>query len=336
MTKTRVLLVLFGLALSAAAIVMLGRSIDVGEAVRSVGRASIPWFLAANVLTVVVYWLRSLRWQSLLKPHASPTVGRLFRANMIGFLAINVLPARLGELVRAFGLARKERISTAAVIGSVAVERIFDMVFLGIFWSLSLLFAPLPPWFKWSGYVTIAIAVVIGGGIWLLNASRGRSSRLRSGVMARVPDRMKDRFSSAVSAFGVGIQIVGRPGLLLEAAFWSAASWLVSCGTFLLVGQSLGITLPFWSTFLLTFVVCVGISLPSSPGFIGIMEGACVLGLGFVNVRGPEALAFAILYHLTQLLPLLILGTYFAIREHLAPLRLAQPETLDSASNRKD
>ncbi|HET9939900.1 MAG TPA: lysylphosphatidylglycerol synthase transmembrane domain-containing protein, partial [Candidatus Eisenbacteria bacterium] len=240
MTKTRVLLVLFGLALSAAAIVMLGRSIDVGEAMRAMGRASIPWFLAANLLTIAVYWLRSLRWRSLLKPHASPTVGRLFRANMVGFLAINILPARLGELVRAFALARKERISTAAVLGSVAVERILDLVFLGIFWALSLLFAPLPPWFKWSGYATIAIAVVVGGGIWFLNAARGRSSRLRSGVMAWVPHRMKDRFSASVSAFGEGIQIVGRPALLLEAAFWSAASWLVSCGTFLLVGQSLG------------------------------------------------------------------------------------------------
>ena len=336
MTKTRILLVLFGLALSAAAIVMLGRSIDIGEAMRAMGRASIPWFLAANLLTIVVYWLRSLRWRSLLKPHASPTVGRLFRANMVGFLAINILPARLGELVRAFALARKERISTAAVLGSVAVERILDLVFLGIFWALSLLFAPLPPWFKWSGYATIAIAVVVGGGIWFLNAARGRSSRLRSGVMAWVPHRMKDRFSASVSAFGEGIQIVGKPALLLEAAFWSAASWLVSCGTFLLVGQSLGITLPFWSTFLLTFIICVGISLPSSPGVIGVMEWACVLGLSYVGVRGPEALAFAILYHLTQLLPLVILGTYFAIREHLAPIRLIQPETVERASNRKD
>jgi uncharacterized protein (TIRG00374 family) len=335
-SKTRVLLVLFGLALSAAAIVMLGRSIDVGEAMRAMGRASIPWFLAANLLTIVVYWLRSLRWRSLLKPHASPTVGRLFRANMVGFLAINILPARLGELVRAFALARKERISTAAVLGSVAVERILDLVFLGIFWALSLLFAPLPSWFKWSGYATIAIAVVVGGGIWFLNAARGRSSRLRTGVMTWVPHRMKDRFSASVSAFGEGIQIVGKPALLLEAAFWSAASWLVSCGTFLLVGWSLGITLPLWSTFLLTFIICVGISLPSSPGFIGVMEWACVVGLGYIGVRGPEALAFAILYHLTQLLPLVILGTYFAIREHLAPIRLVQPETIERASNRKD
>ena len=336
MTPTRILLVVLGLALSALAIVMLGRSIDVGEAVRAVGRASIPWFLGANLLTVAVYWLRSLRWRSLLAPHAKPTVGRLFSANMVGFLAINVLPARLGELVRAFALARKERISTAAVIGSVAIERILDLAFLVVFWALSLLFAPLPAWFKWSGYATIAIAVAVGGGLWLLNASRGRSSRLRTGIMARVPHRMKDRFASAVSAFGVGIQIIGRPGLLAEAAFWSAASWVVSGAIFLMVGRSLGLDLPVWSTFLLTFVVCVGISLPSSPGFVGIMEWACVVGLSFLGIKGPEALAFAILYHLTQLLPLLILGTYFAIREHLAPLRLVQPEPAEQPLDRKN
>jgi uncharacterized protein (TIRG00374 family) len=336
MSPSRLILIVVGLALSAAAIVMIGRSIDVGEAVRAVGRASIPWFLGANLLTVVVYWLRSLRWRSLLAPHAKPTVGRLFSANMVGFLAINVLPARLGELVRAFALARSERISTAAVLGSVAVERIMDLVFLGIFWALSLLFAPVPAWFRWSGYATIGIAVLVGGGIWVLNAARGRSSRLRTGVMARVPDRMKGRFASAVSAFGVGIQIVGRPGLLAEAAFWSAASWVVSSAIFLMVGRSLGLHLPVWSTFLLTFIVCVGISLPSSPGFIGVMEWACVVGLSFLAIKGPEALAFAILYHLTQLLPLVVLGTYFAVREHLAPLRLVQPEAAQQPLDRKN
>ena len=171
---TRVLLVVLGLALSAAAIVMLGRSIDVGEAVRAVGRASIPWFLAANLLTIVVYWLRSLRWRSLLKPHASPTVGRLFSANMVGFLAINVLPARLGELVRPSRSPRSEASSTGgrARIGRRGADP--DLV-PGYFWALSLLFAPLPAWFKWSGYATIAIAVAVGQDLDL-NAARGRST----------------------------------------------------------------------------------------------------------------------------------------------------------------
>jgi uncharacterized membrane protein YbhN (UPF0104 family) len=68
--------------------------------------------------------------------------------------------------------------------------------------------------------------------------------------------------------------------------------------------------------------LCVGISLPSSPGFIGIMEWACVLGLKLTGVEGPEALAFGILYHLTQIAPLLVLGTYFAVRDHVTPARL--------------
>ena len=106
---------------------------------------------------------------------------------------------------------------------------------------------------------------------------------------------------------------------MAKAGAWSILAWVVSATVFLLVGLSLGLRIPAGAIFLLTFVVCLGISLPSSPGFIGVMEGACVMGLAIFGFRGPEALAFAILYHVTQLLPPLVLGTYFVVKQHLTP-----------------
>jgi hypothetical protein len=83
-----------------------------------------------------------------------------------------------------------------------------------------------------------------------------------------------------------------------------------------MAGAALGMDLPVWAPLLLAFVVCVGIMVPSSPGFVGVMEGACVVGLGLIGVGGPEALAYGVLYHATQLLPLVILGSWYAVREH--------------------
>ena len=138
-----------------------------------------------------------------------------------------------------------------------------------------------------------------------------------------------------VPAFGAGLQVLAWPAILARAIGWSVGVWGVAGVVFLLVGASLGLNLPLWSPLLLSFVVCLGIAVPSSPGFIGVLEGACVVGLALVGFGGPEALAFGILYHLTQIVPLLVLGSFFAIREHLTPEILRGTGTANGGGERK-
>lgn len=317
MSRSRLWLTGIGLALSAVAVVALLRSIDAADAARRLATARPGWIVAACLLTSVGYWLRALRWGEILAPHGRPPIGSLFRATMIGFLAINTLPARLGELVRVYVLARTERLRTATVLGSVAVERIFDLIALGSFWSLSLLFAPYPDWFRWSGVITFGLAFLMAGVFWAIHAFGGWTWAAElSALLSWIPERPRQALTAAIPAFGDGIRAAGRPSVMFRSAFWSAAMWAVNGAVFLLVAESLGMRLPLWSPLLLAFVVCVAILLPSSPGFVGVMEGACVVGLGLLGVGGAEALAYGLLYHLVQLIPPIALGSYFAIRGH--------------------
>ncbi|MGH7680852.1 MAG: lysylphosphatidylglycerol synthase transmembrane domain-containing protein [Candidatus Eiseniibacteriota bacterium] len=318
MTRSRLLLLTLGLALSALAIFLLVRSIDLTQAMHALERATLAPIVAGTLLTVLVYFLRAVRWRDILLPEAQPGLPRLFSATMVGFLAINTLPARLGELVRAYVLARTEKIRTATVLGSLAVERIFDLVMLGVFWGVSLVFAPVPGWFRWSGYVTVGLGILVGGLLWAVYATRGRTAAWsQHPLIARLPEPIARAVSGAIPAFGAGIQAMGHPMLLARAAGWSAVIWVTSGSVFLFVAASLHIALPYWSIFFLTFVVCVGISVPASPGFLGVMEGACVLGLSLLGTSGPVALAFAIIYHVTQIIPPLLLGGYYFITQHL-------------------
>ena len=319
MSRARLLIIVVGFALSAVAIVVLLRSIDLAQAIHALGRARVGWLIAGLLTTVAGYWLRALRWREILAPRARPTIHRLFGVTCVGFLAINTLPARLGELVRAYVLARTERISTATVLGSVAVERILDVAALILFWALSLLFAPFPDWFRWSGYVLIASGAALTVVLWRMHAAHHRDEAWGTWLLSRLPVAVRERAASAMGSFGAGLQAFRSPAALARAGAWSLAMWVVAGAVFLQVGESLGLNLPFWSIFLLSFVVCLGISLPSSPGFIGVMEGATVVGLALLGVTGPEALAFALLYHLTQIAPLVILGTYYALRDHVTP-----------------
>ena len=317
MTRSRVLVSVLGLGLSAVAVVALLRQTDVREMWANLRAARLGWLLVAGAVTLAGYVLRARRWGVILEPRVRVRQGRLVSATLIGFLAINTLPARLGELVRAYVLSRTERIPVGAVLGSVVMERLFDLVALGSFWALSLLFAPYPAWFRWSGYLTLALGLSLVSGLWFLHAAHAREHPARDRLLAILPAAIRDSVAGAISSFTGGLSGLRQPWLLARAAAWSLAMWLLNGAVFLLVGMSLGIALPWWSPFLLAFVVSVAILLPSSPGFIGVLEASCVVGLGLLGVRESPALAFGILYHLTQLVPLVLAGAFLAVRGQL-------------------
>lgn len=337
MKRGRLLLGVLGIALSAAAVFVLLRQVSPKELVRNISRTDPAWFLAGCGLTILGYWLRALRWGKILSPEAHVAQGRLFAATMVGFLAINTLPARLGELVRAYALARTERIKTGTVLGSVVIERIFDLSALGGFWALSLLFAPYPAWFRWSGYLTLGLTAGITAGLWLLHAGHDATSPLGSRLRTFVPSRLFATLERPIASFTAGLRVLGRPSTMAASGIITAAMWIVNAAIFLVVGRSMDLALPIWSPLLLAFVVCVAIMVPASPGFIGVLEGSCVVGLSLLGVDASRALAYGILYHLTQILPLVVLGGAYAVRGR-AGMGQARPvgRSPDEGSRRKN
>ncbi|HEU4724256.1 MAG TPA: lysylphosphatidylglycerol synthase transmembrane domain-containing protein [Candidatus Eisenbacteria bacterium] len=324
MTKGRLALTALGIALSVLAVLALLRAVRAADVAEHLRETRLEWLAAGVLVTAFGYVLRAYRWRALLHPQRDLPISRVFGPTVVGFLAINTLPARLGEFVRAYLLARLERLPTAGILGSCALERVLDLAFLAVFWAISLPFAPYPEWFRVSGYLTFGIGGLAVAALWLFHARRAHAERsLEDGLLARLPARLKGAIKGAIPSFAEALTALGAPGVLPRALAWSAAMWVVNASVFLLIGYAVGLTLPWWSPFLLVFVVCVAISLPSSPGFIGVMEAACVAGLTLLGVNGAEGLAFGLVYHLSQILPLVLLGSVYALRAHLKPADLA-------------
>jgi len=317
--RTRWILAALGIALSAGAVFVLLKQVSTRELARNIRTADPLWLLGACLLTVAGYWFRAVRWGEILSPEARVPKGRLFATTMVGFLAINTLPARLGELVRAYALARSERIKTGTVLGSVVIERIFDLVALAGFWALSLLFAPYPSWFRWSGYVTIGLSVAVTFVLWLLHAGHYDTDSLASRLKSLLPRWLTGPVEGPVASFAAGLRVLGKPSTMGSSAILTLIMWVVSGAVFLFVGQSMRLSLPLWSPFLLSFIVCVAIMVPSSPGFIGVLEGSCVVGLSLLGVDAARGLAYGVLYHITQIVPLVVLGGFYALRGRFSP-----------------
>jgi len=327
-TRGRLALTALGIALSTLAIVAMLHAVKAADVWVHLRATRIAWLMAGMGVTILGYVFRAYRWRALLSPQREIPIGRVFGPTVVGFLAINTLPARIGEFVRAYLLARLERLPAAAVLGSCVLERVLDLVLLASVWVVLLFVAPLPEWFRVSGYVTFGLGGLIVAALWLFQARGHHAERyLDSGPMAALPLRVREGIRRAIPAFGEGLRALGAPGVLVKAGAWSVAMWLCSALGFLAIGYAAGLSIPIWSPLLLVFVVCVAILLPSSPGFVGVMEAACVVALSLLGVDGARGLAYGILYHLSQILPLIILGSYFAVRAHLRPADLASPES---------
>ncbi|MGH7741734.1 MAG: lysylphosphatidylglycerol synthase transmembrane domain-containing protein, partial [Candidatus Eiseniibacteriota bacterium] len=126
----RLVQLLLGLAVSGVCVWISMRDIDLASVWSALRHSSWLGFLAAMALTLIGFWLRAIRWRLLIGGTRRLSTGSLFSATMIGFMTNNVLPFRLGELVRPWVLARREHLSKTTLLATVVVERAVDMLTL--------------------------------------------------------------------------------------------------------------------------------------------------------------------------------------------------------------
>src|SRR6478672_7910053 len=142
----RIALTIIGLLISLVAIYLVLRSVDVHQTVETLSRAQVIPVLAALPLIAAGIALRSLRWQRLLARDAFVPVLRIVPVLLIGYLGNAVLPARLGEPIRSYVLARREGLSSARVFGTALLERIVDLATLALIAFVVALTLPVPAW----------------------------------------------------------------------------------------------------------------------------------------------------------------------------------------------
>lgn len=305
----RLLPIFIGVVISAVAIAVLVRTFDIGAMLDVLAQTDIQWLLAAGGVIMIQLVLRTIRWRALLPPGPNGLpipVARLLPVLLIGYLGNAVLPARLGEPIRAVLVDRRERVGLPEALGSVLLERIVDLATLAVIVLLAALIVGAPPWI--TRIATIAAA--IGGLVVLLLATTG-VTRLVA-ILARHPAVIRREFvSRAMAALERLANTVGGPArrrAIGLAAAISALAWLLEGSTFWLVARSLDIELTPTSAMLIAGVTVLGTAVPSAPGYLGTYDLAASFAAKALGVPEAEALAFAVLVHAVTLLPIALGG----------------------------
>ena len=326
MTSTGRTLVVLALALGLLGLFL--RNVDVARVGADVARAHLPWLALSLATMMVNLAIRSVRWQYLLEPIGHVSFGAAFRATAVGFAASSVLPARAGEVIRPYFLARQTRqhgLTATGAFATVIIERLLDVVtVLALLGSFVFLFGRsvranpgLLAGVTWAGALAGVTAFLAMAVLFVLSGDPSRLGRGAAGLEAFAPAALAGWLARVAETFAGGLAVIRRPSRLLGALVWSFPLWLSIAVGIWAVAKAFELAVPFTGTFLLMALLVVGVAVPT-PGAIGGFHEAFRLGAtAFFGAREDAAVGAAIVLHLFSIGPALLLGLWFAAREGL-------------------
>lgn len=311
---------LIGLAVSLAALYFFFRATSLQDMAHAFSRMDLVWLLPNLALVALAFFLRTPRWQVLMRPVARLGLGRLFQALMVGFLANNILPAHLGEVVRAFAVGRNTTTGTSAVLATIVLERIFDGLTVLLMLLLVLLFLDLPQGavagsylslesLRWGGWVGLALFLGLLAVLQLFRWQREAGLRVLGKVLRFLPETLQQRCLGAADSFCQGLAL-SRPRDLALTGLYSLVVW----GTYGLWAWSLlpafGISTGFWSALLVEVVIALALIIPAAPGFVGTFQLAASSSLVLLGVDAGLAASYAMMLWLVHFVFTTIVGLW--------------------------
>jgi hypothetical protein len=243
---------------------------------------------------------------------------RLWPVVVIGYMGNNVYPARAGEVLRSYVLRRREGISMSASLATVVLERLFDGLIMLLFVFVTLPFAPLPPFY--NTIVTI-FSLVFGVALifFLVLASRpAMLMNVWNWVAQRLlPARIASKGEDIVAKFVTGLQSLKSPREMLIIFASSALIWLTETGKYWVIMQGFPFHVDFTVLMLMTAVVNLATTVPSTPGYAGTFDVPGILILQSYGVPQAIATGYTLVLHVALWLPITVLGAWYMVREHM-------------------
>lgn len=290
-------------------------------------RRADPWLLIAGVIaTGFTYVFRAWRWQSLLAPIGPTRFATAFKTTVIGFAASFFLPARAGEVIRPYLLARKEGLPPTAAFATIILERLLDLAIVLLFFGVFVFTVPAGAvsadagqlaHVKFWGGVAAAASVASLGVLFALAGHPERLGRMAGRIERVLPARAARVVAGFVETFAQGLAVMRQPGRLAVALAQSIPLWLSIAAGIWLTSRAFSITFPFTGSFLVMTLLVVGVAVPT-PGQIGGFHAAYQIAVQtFFAAPDDRAIGAAIVLHAVSFVPVTLLGVVFMTREGL-------------------
>ncbi len=313
----RWLLLGLGIAISAVFVYLALDGLSLQEVWEDIRGAQYWWIVPGVAVYFVAVWARTWRWHYLLRPIKRIKLDKLFPVVVIGYMGNNVYPFRAGEVIRAWVLKRNEDVSISASLATIIVERIFDGLVMLIFVFVALPFAPIP-----SPYdqIVIWMTLLFFGALiafFVLALRPDFTRRLYTTIFNKIipSEKLREGIISVADRFLDGLASLRSPADMLMTLVSSLLIWLTETTKYWFVMHAFDFQVSFFVLMLMTAVVNLATTLPSSPGYVGTFDEPGIEILKVFGVEENVAGAYTLVLHAALWLPITLLGFYYMARQ---------------------
>ena len=304
--------------ISAGFIVLIVRNIDYRSFAAEIGKADKSLIWLGLLSYALSFWFRSVRWGLILRPERRFRISALFSGIVIGWMANNVLPVRMGEFVRAYDFGRIHNFSKSLTFASIVVERLMDGLTLVILLAIILMFVSFSPGINQIFVLGIFIFFSLFIILFYLIAGKelGRETGIFRFIDSRAKRYLKAEAHFVINNFLKGLEVLLQEKLMLGVFGLSIMVWFAEAGMYACFIKAFHLELPSYAPIFILCIVNLGLIVPSI-GYVGTFEWFCKLAILQLAAVGASAAAgYAIALHATQYIPVTLLGIYFFIRHN--------------------
>ncbi len=322
-----------GISISLFFMALLFYKIDFGSLVAAFNSADYRYILLAICFTFINFFLRAIRWRYLLITEKAIPLSSLFSATIIGYMANNLLPARLGEFVRAYTLAQREGLEAPRVFASLVIDRLFDGFTVLLLLLVTLFTLQFP-----AGMEDAAGALKVGGmmmfllycGIvlflYFLKRQTIQTLAAVGHILKPFPKSLSNRLIPLLGSFIGGIRLSLRGVHVAALLATSAGIWLFCMLPVDMTLRSFNIHLPLSASVFILIMLVFAVMVPASPGFIGTYHYACYKGLSVFGVPEATSVSIALVMHGTGFFPVIFAGLYYLSKNKISLNELQRAE----------
>lgn len=307
-----------GIGISLFFMALLLRKIDFHQLGTALMTVNVRYILLAILATFASYFMRAVRWRYLLITEKKISLSSLYPATVIGYMANNLLPARLGEFVRAYVLAEREKLAVPSVFASLVIDRLFDGFTVMLILAATLLMLKFPPAMaeaegalRTGGIVMFVSYTLVVMFLILLKRQTVRTLAMTALLLKPFPRSFSERLIPLLGSFISGIRISSRGGHLVALLGSSLVIWMFCVIGVDLTLRGFGIDLPISASMFILVLLVFAVMVPASPGFIGTYHYACYQGLSAFGVEKSTAVSIALVMHGTGFFPVILAGCYY-------------------------
>ena len=273
------------------------KGVEYEEIIYELKEAKYIYLIPTVILFLGLTFLRSIRWGVILSPIEKISQKRLLPISCVGYMAIVLIPMRIGEFVRPYLVSRKNNISMSSGLATIFVERVLDSLTLLFMLLVVIISSQLPEWVVRTGYSFLLTFIFIVSFMFFLYYKTELTIRLLRPLLSIFPQKVIKKIESLIRTFVEGFQIISNPTELIVTIFLSILVWTLSALAIYCLFHFQNFQLPLMSTFVVLVITIIGVSLPAAPGFLGNFQFGCIMALSIFGIHKSDAFTFSMIYY---------------------------------------